>query len=897
MSMLSTGLSGLNAAQNALNSTSNNISNVYTPGFNREVTVLGEKSSGSGGVQVNDIQRQFNHYVADQLNNARTQSSALEKYSQQIEQIDNLLADREAGLAPLMQTFFSSLEDLASAPSDPAARQGVIGTAQTLSAQFRSFDGYLQDMQSNLNSEIKDEITQVNNTTQQIAGLNREIALARARNGEAPNSLLNQRDHMIAELNERLDVRLNIQDGKTYNISLPNGQPLVTNTSAFSLSPVAAETDPQRTVIGYRDGGGNVVPLDEELITGGSLGGLMRFRQEALDKSQNQIGQLAVSLTTAFNEVHKQGIDLKGQQGQDFYSIGAPQAYSGKGNSAEVGTVSFDATRVADVRATDYQVRYDGNDFSVTRHDNGEEVSAEWDGNTLSFGGIDLTLAGSSAAGDTFNVQPVRRAAADMDVLINDLDKVAAALGPVRPMPYSTVDFQSQSATRLGDTGSLQSVFQNGVKTSSISGLKPIAFIPQGTKNIEIHLDAIGQDDDIQLFSRDGKHLVGTPIEGSDPDNTWTINKMESAADIETTIFTIQNGFEEGVAYDASTLFSYEGDEYSNQLEDGAVFTTDNGITFTYTGDGARFESNENSRQLTDSYHAQERLRIDSAEEPLFLMISGSGSFNITASWDEMPGTPGSGSVTPDNTPIGRVQSQLEVSEVEVAPAFKQMDAKYQPPSFAIKAADDGALSLGLFGADSSNNLFVSPDAGSVPTSPPPEGIYSIFKEDGTEIDNVLSVNAGTGDTLAVGERLTIKDDATGETILSFTIDELPSSGTTSGVTFTGLSGSTGSGDNRNALALQNLQSEATVGESATFSGAYGAMVSDVGNRTNITQVNFEARQGLTDQLRAVQQSESGVNLDEEAANLIRYRQFYQANARVIDTASSLFDTILGLRS
>jgi len=319
-------------------------------------------------------------------------------------------------------------------------------------------------------------------------------------------------------------------------------------------------------------------------------------------------------------------------------------------------------------------------------------------------------------------------------------------------------------------------------------------------------------------------------------------------------------------------------------------------MTLTYTGDGNRFDSKPNDVS-TDNSFRDESIHIDETKEPVFLLVSGNGEFDITATWDEMPGTPATGGVTPDNTPIGRVQSQLEVSEVEVAPAFKQMDAKYHPPSFAIKAADDGALSLGLFGADSSNNLFVSPDAGSVPTSPPPEGIYSIFKEDGTEIDNVLSVNAGTGDTLAVGERLTIKDDATGETILSFTIDKLPSSGTTSGVTFTGLSGSTGPGDNRNALALQNLQSEATVGESATFSGAYGAMVSDVGNRTNITQVNFEARQGLTDQLRAVQQSESGVNLDEEAANLIRYQQFYQANARVIDAASSLFDTILGLRS
>ncbi|MDR5900483.1 flagellar hook-associated protein FlgK, partial [Halomonas vilamensis] len=448
MSMFSTGLSGLNAAQNALSTTSNNISNVYTPGFNREVTLLGEGSAGTRGVQVDDIERQFNRYVADQLNNARTQSSALEKYAQQVEQIDNLLADRDAGLAPLMQNFFSGLEDLTSAPSDPASRQGVIGTAQTLSAQFRSFDGYLQDMQSNINSEIKDEITQVNNTTQQVAGLNREIALARARTGEAPNSLLNQRDHLIAELNDRMDFRLNIQDGKTYNVSLPNGQPLVTGTDAFKLTPLQSESDPQRTVIGYRDGGGNVIPLKEDVITGGSIGGLLRFREETLDKTQDQIGQLAVSLTTAFNEQHKQGVDLNGDQGEDFFTIRAPQAYSSPDNSAKVDAIAFDPTRVDDLRATDYQVRYDSGKFTATRQDSGETVSTEWDGDLLAFGGMTMTFDGPPSQGDTFNVQPVRRAAAGMDVRINDLDKIAAAQGPVRPMPYSTVDFQSQSTTR-----------------------------------------------------------------------------------------------------------------------------------------------------------------------------------------------------------------------------------------------------------------------------------------------------------------------------------------------------------------------------------------------------------------------------------------------------------------
>ena len=140
MSMFTIGLSGLNAAQNALNTTSNNISNVYTPGYNREITILNE--SNNSGVRVEDIQRQFNTFVAAQLNNAKSQSSALNVYSNQVTQIDNLLADRAAGLAPLMQEFFSSLEDLASAPSDPASRQGVLGSANTLSAQFRSFDGY-----------------------------------------------------------------------------------------------------------------------------------------------------------------------------------------------------------------------------------------------------------------------------------------------------------------------------------------------------------------------------------------------------------------------------------------------------------------------------------------------------------------------------------------------------------------------------------------------------------------------------------------------------------------------------------------------------------------------------------------------------------------------------------
>ncbi|SEL74397.1 flagellar hook-associated protein FlgK [Halomonas daqiaonensis] len=634
MSIFSTGLSGLNAAQNALSTTSNNISNVYTPGYNREVTILGE-SRADGGVEVNDIQRQFNQYVASQLNAATSKSSALEAYSTQVDQIDSLLADRDAGLAPLMQNFFSSMEDLASAPSDPAARQGVLGATDTLTAQFRSFDGYLQDMQQGINGQIADEVTQINNTTEQLAGINREIILARARTGEAPNGLLNQRDQMVNELSERMDVRLNIQDGKTYNIKLPNGQPLVAGTNHYKLQAMDSPADPQRTVLGYQDSGGNLVALNEDTVTGGTLGGLMDFRAETLDKTQNQIGQLAVSLAMGVNQQHASGVDLDGEQGGALFTFGEPQVYSHAGNTdpGATATASFDEADLGGLRATDYTIRVvadspgDANGFEVVRKDSGVAVDATFDTNTLSFGGVQVEFQNLNNAqqGDRFEIQPVRRAAGNLESAISDLDKIAAS-----------------SLVKVGgDSRAIEKALADPVPGNTLTG-----------------------------------------------DTPWTLTVVDA----------------------------------------------------------------------------------------------GNGTFTLNT----------------EN--------------------------------------DTGATGPSFTGKQSGNEIVL-------------DGVTLTLGQ----LEDGQKVTLGLADV--------------------------------------------GSGNNENALRMQELQEQSLVGGSASLSGAYGAMVSDVGNRTNIVQVNLDAQQGLTEQLKAVQQSESGVNLDEEAANLIRYQQYYQANAKVIETGRNVIDTILGLRN
>ncbi|MCF7976979.1 MAG: flagellar hook-associated protein FlgK [Chromatiaceae bacterium] len=671
MSIYSIGLSGLNAAQNALKTTSNNISNVYTPGYNREITKLANNGV-SGGVQVADIERQFNQFVANQLNDSLGNTRSLEAYQKEVSQINNLLADREAGLSPLMQNFFSSIQDLAAGPADPATRQGMLGTADIMTSQFRAFDGYMKDMQDGVNGQIRDEVIQINNLTEQLAGLNREISLARASRGEEPNGLLDQRDYVIQQINERMDVRLNIQDGKTYNISLPNGQQLVTGTSVFKLHAVDSQTDPQRTVVAYQDGRGanaSLIPIEESLITGGTLGGLMTFRSETLDKTQNQIGQLAASMVIGFNDQHRLGRDLNGDQGGNFFDIGQPVTYANDRNSgtAEIIGARFDEPNLAQLRATDYEVRVNSaavpsgaSDFTVIRKDTGEALDTSaltYDDNggagtdaTLSFGGVILTFddIANLQENDRFEVQPVRRAAGGMETVIRDLDKVAAGL------------------------------FVN------------------------------------------------------------------SSGDMNAQVFTATAGkaFEEAI--DADEL------------------------------------------------------------------------------------------------------------------------------AYTLSLADNGNLAFTDF----------VPTSNTVQVNGQTRAVSSGIVQD--------SDTAGTDATLSEGDVITVDG-------ISFRINVLPDSGETTTLTLE--EAASGPGDNRNALALQSLQTEELVGGRATLTQAYAGMVSDVGNRTNIVQVNLDASLGITEQLEALQQSESGVNLDEEAANLIRFQQFYAANARVIDTASTLFDTILGLRN
>lgn len=102
-------------------------------------------------------------------------------------------------------------------------------------------------------------------------------------------------------------------------------------------------------------------------------------------------------------------------------------------------------------------------------------------------------------------------------------------------------------------------------------------------------------------------------------------------------------------------------------------------------------------------------------------------------------------------------------------------------------------------------------------------------------------------------------------------------------------------GDNSNALALAGLQSAQTTGGTASFQGAYSQLVNQVGNKTRELEATSASAGQLYNSAVTAQQSESGVNLDEEAANLLKYQQAYQAAGKLMKTASDMFNVLLSL--
>jgi flagellar hook-associated protein 1 FlgK len=439
------GVSGLQAFQSALNTTSHNIANVNTSGYSRQQTLFEQRLPNIGpggwigsGVDAASTRRIYNEFVVGQVQSSTSAFESSNTYYNLAVQVDNLLADEQVGLSPGLENFFNAVQEVSNDPTSTAARQILLTEGESLSDRFAYLYDRMESIRADANGQITSYVKEINSLAQSLADINQDIVTAKGRvAGQTPNDLLDQRDAMIGQLSEMVSVRTVEQDDGSLSVFIGNGQSLVIGNRASQLSSQSQGLDPFQPDISIVNNGVSVPITD--YITGGKLGGVLEFRGQVLDEAQNALGRVALGLTTDFNEQHRLGMDLNGTINQAFFSVPSPEVFPSPTNTVGGITVTIDDTN--QLTAEDYVMRYDGAAWEIRTVSDNQIVTPTGTGTAADpfvFDGLTVEVTGAAPVqGDEFLIRPTRVASRDVGTLLDDPRTIAAA-GPVISNAAST---------------------------------------------------------------------------------------------------------------------------------------------------------------------------------------------------------------------------------------------------------------------------------------------------------------------------------------------------------------------------------------------------------------------------------------------------------------------------
>ena len=485
--LLNIGLSGVNAAQGHLITTSHNIANASTPGYHRQHVIqstLTPYFSGVGffgsGTQMAAVTRAYDQFLENQVLSTDTRRAEYAAYAVQIRQIDNMLADPLVGLSPAMDAFFAGMREVAADPTSLAARQSLLSTAQALVGRFRTLDERLTEIREGVEYDIRATVDQINTLASGIAELNQRIVIAQAAGPNKPvNDLLDQRWQLVTELNKLIQVTTKVQDDGTLSVFIGSGQSLVMSNQATLLGTVPSKNDPQRYGIAIIPRNGTPIEIPERLISGGQLAGLLEFRRTSLDSTQNRLGMIAVSVASAFNNQQKLGVDLGGALGLDFFKLPTIHVMP---NDAAVVSFDFDIDSALDdiqnlgrFTDADYELRFDGMNYVVTNLNTKVSSSPPVPGGVIEFEGLKIDLTASSLlAGQSALIQPTRYMARGIALAINDPRQIAAGCPVIGDVPTTNAgtgkvsDIKMNNVEGVIDDWNLELVYSGASLTPTL---------------------------------------------------------------------------------------------------------------------------------------------------------------------------------------------------------------------------------------------------------------------------------------------------------------------------------------------------------------------------------------------------------------------------------------------
>lgn len=490
--LFSIATSGVNASNQLLTTTGNNIANVNTEGFVRERTTF--ESQLTGGVGRSTTERVINIFAQNQLRRDTTLQSEFENYFNRTSVIDNVFAGEANSISASMSRFFAAVQTATDIPTNLSGRQMVLSEAESLVGQIGIVSGFLRDKEQELNVEVGANIDSLNSIVQSIADLNDAIRTNQANNRfDEPGTLKNQRDNAVLELASlvSIEVRQSAKNDGSVMINLSSGESLVLEDGSFNVFEVNNDADLNYKSLQLTSNGKPTTINIRETELGGAIGGLFRYRDEVLETSRRELGQIAIAITESLNTQNRQGMDLDQHLGGDIFSLpeflGLSYSDNVNANSLVTGRITNGAG--GQVTSADYEVTINSvtagapptlditvatlnADGSPVMDINGNPITQNYpavDAQSGTFtsviGGIEIEFASGTGytAGDQFLLQPTKDTADRIEVSMTRPEDLALA------SPISV----NASLNNLGDaqlvSSSVNNIFIDNTFTDSLA--------------------------------------------------------------------------------------------------------------------------------------------------------------------------------------------------------------------------------------------------------------------------------------------------------------------------------------------------------------------------------------------------------------------------------------------
>lgn len=464
-SLMSIASSSLSSYKIALETVGNNIANVNTEGYSRQnvsfatqtTTKVGNSFVGNG-VIVQDIKRQTNDLMTRLMHQSNADYNQYKTFYERSVIVDNLFSQKGTDVTENMETLFQALEQVNETPDSLPARNVFMEQAQFVADQFTNTQNILNETKANLNHQMFDIANHITGLSESIAETNKQIMA-----GSTSPKLLDERDQLILDLSQYMDVSTLVQSDGSMNVNIGKGESLIVGNIASS---VTAGVDPQDgSMTLFLNSGNNTHEITKN-IAGGMVEGLVDYEDNVLRETGRQLGVIAMAFAEKFNQQNKLGLDFDGQIGRNVFtdynssSLQAQRSYARTTNTDPTLQLSVKIDDYQLIENSDYELQMTGlTTGTLTRESDGQTFALGFSSGAspqittvngsaaTSVEGFELNFASAPALGDYFNISPSDGMAGKLKLVQTDPASIALAR-PVRV--YADLDNSSNGTIAIG---------------------------------------------------------------------------------------------------------------------------------------------------------------------------------------------------------------------------------------------------------------------------------------------------------------------------------------------------------------------------------------------------------------------------------------------------------------